>query len=74
MDTAYTPANDDQRLEIIVHYNDKIKRITGSLLGFRPKATAVFGWIINSYREIRPASFNGVLSFETTLQNKLPKK
>ena len=74
MDTAYIPANDDQLLEIIIHYKGKIKRITGSLLGLRPKETAVFGWIINSYKEIKPSAFNGVLRFETTLQNKKPRK
>jgi len=74
MDTAYAPASDDQRLEIIIHYNGKIKRITGSLMGFRPKVTAVFFWIINSFRETKPAAFNGVLHFETTLQNKKPGK
>ena len=74
MDTTYTPANDDQRLEIIIHYKGTAKHITGSLLGFRPKVTDVFGWIINSYREIKPCAFNGVLRFETTLQNGMHKK
>ena len=78
LDTLYAHSVDDQSLEVIIYYQNKIKHIKAQSASLPDSVLEAFNWIANSYKSIKLKPAKDTLHFETQTQNefalyKIPK-
>lgn len=53
LDTSYQQSVDDQSLELIVYYHNKIKHVKAQSASLPDSVREVFDWIANSYKSVK---------------------
>jgi len=53
LDTSYQQSADDQSLELIVYYHNKIKHVKAQSASLPDSVREVFDWIANSYKSVK---------------------
>lgn len=69
LDSLYQRSVDDQRLEIIVHYQGKVKHIRAQSSSLPDTVRKVFYWIAESYKHEKLTPTEDSSRFETYLHN-----
>jgi len=64
--------DDDQELELIIHYQNKIKHITVPSSMLPDSISKVFYWIANTYKLVKLSPKKDTIKFETKYQNPPP--
>lgn len=70
LDTCYDHSADDQSLELIIHYSNKVKHIKAQSASLPSEVRTVFYEIANSYKSIKLNATKQPIKFETIYQQK----
>ncbi len=70
LDTSYNYSADDQSLELVIHYGNKIKHIKAQSASLPDKVRVVFYEIANSYKTVNLKKVEQPIKFETTYQQR----
>lgn len=72
LDSSYQHSIDDQSLEVIIHYGNKIKHVKAQSASLPDSVAQVFYDVINSYKIIKPKPTRDTFKFESTVLRPVP--
>lgn len=68
LDTSYQQSTDDQSLELIVYYHNKIKHVKAQSASLPDSVREVFDWIANSYKSVKLEPSKRPFNYHTKAQ------
>jgi hypothetical protein len=68
LDTSYQQSADDQSLELIVYYHNKIKHVKAQSASLPDSVREVFDWIANSHKSVKLEPGTRLFQYHTKVQ------
>lgn len=72
LNTSYEHSVDDQSLELIVHYQNKVKHVRAQSSSLPDSVSKVFYFLANTYKAVKLTQIKDSIRFETVIQKPLP--